>query len=47
MYEGVWNDDVAKCGTMKDFSRDSAPEPTQYAIPKVSYDTIDPDKEIL
>ena len=36
IYEGVWNDDVAKCGTMKDFSRDSAPEPTVYPIPKVS-----------
>ena len=36
IYEGVWNDDIAKCGTMKDFSRDSAPEPTVYPIPKVS-----------
>ena len=35
LYEGVWNDDIAKCGTMKDFDRNSAPEPTQYPIPKV------------
>jgi len=36
MYEGVWLDDVAKCGTMKDFDRDNASEPTQYPIPKVN-----------
>jgi len=36
LYEGVWVDDVAKCGTMKDFDRNNAPEPTQYPIPKVA-----------
>lgn len=35
LYEGVWLEDVAKCGTMTDFDRNSAPEPTQYPIPKV------------
>ncbi|OWF40993.1 MORN repeat-containing protein 3-like [Mizuhopecten yessoensis] len=35
VYEGVWNDDIAKCGTMQDFGREGAPEPTQYKIPKV------------
>lgn len=36
IYEGIWLEDVAKCGTMKDFDRENAPEPTQYPIPKVS-----------
>ncbi|KAH3884659.1 MORN repeat-containing protein 3-like [Dreissena polymorpha] len=35
LYEGVWVDDIAKCGTMKDFDRKNAPAPTQYPIPKV------------
>ncbi|ESP04174.1 hypothetical protein LOTGIDRAFT_204987 [Lottia gigantea] len=33
LQEGVWVDDIPKCGTMIDFNRDSAPEPTQYPIP--------------
>ena len=35
VFEGVWKDDVPKCGTMKDFGRDNAPDPTQYPIPDV------------
>ena len=35
LFEGFWVDDVAKCGTMIDFGRDEAPEPTQFPIPKV------------
>lgn len=35
VFEGVWVDGVPKCGTMKDFGRDNAPEPTQYPIPPV------------
>nr|CAB3263907.1 MORN repeat-containing protein 3-like [Phallusia mammillata] len=35
LYEGVWVDDVPKCGAMTDFGRDGAPEPTVYPIPKV------------
>ncbi len=35
LYEGVWVDDVPKCGEMTDFGRDCAPAPTQYPIPKV------------
>ena len=36
VFEGVWVQDTPKCGTMRDFGRDNAPEPTQYAIPSVS-----------
>jgi hypothetical protein len=36
VYEGVWVDDIAKCGEMKDFGRDSVPDPTPYPIPVVS-----------
>lgn len=36
IYEGVWNNDIAKCGSMKDFNRDEAPKPTKYPIPDVS-----------
>ncbi|XP_028680107.1 MORN repeat-containing protein 3 [Erpetoichthys calabaricus] len=35
LYEGVWAEDVAKCGSMIDFGREGAPAPTQYPIPKV------------
>lgn len=41
LFEGFWVDDVAKCGTMIDFGRDEAPEPTQFPIPKVEIQ--DPD----
>ncbi|XP_070485168.1 MORN repeat-containing protein 3 isoform X3 [Equus przewalskii] len=41
LFEGFWVDDVAKCGTMIDFGRDEAPEPTQFPIPKVKL--LDPD----
>ena len=36
VFEGVWVMDTPKCGTMRDFGRDNAPEPTQYPIPPVS-----------
>ncbi|XP_055886684.1 MORN repeat-containing protein 3-like isoform X2 [Biomphalaria glabrata] len=35
VFEGVWKDDVPKCGVMKDFGRENAPEPTQYPIPEI------------
>ncbi|CAG2246174.1 MORN repeat-containing protein 3 [Mytilus edulis] len=35
VYEGVWKDDIAKCGNMRDFDREGAPEPTKYPIPDV------------
>ena len=28
-------EDIAKCGTMEDFGREDAPQPTIYPIPKV------------
>ncbi|XP_077895345.1 MORN repeat-containing protein 3 isoform X1 [Ictidomys tridecemlineatus] len=37
LFEGFWVDDVAKCGTMIDFGRDEAPEPTRFPIPEVSH----------
>ncbi|XP_002736816.1 MORN repeat-containing protein 3-like [Saccoglossus kowalevskii] len=33
MFEGVWVEDTPKCGTMMDFGREGAPEPTVYPIP--------------
>lgn len=36
LLEGIWVTDVPKCGIMIDFSRDAAPAPTQYPIPKVT-----------
>ncbi|MBN3316699.1 MORN3 protein, partial [Atractosteus spatula] len=35
LYEGVWVEDVAKCGTVVDFGREGAPAPTVYPIPEV------------
>ncbi|XP_041348392.1 MORN repeat-containing protein 3-like [Gigantopelta aegis] len=35
LFEGVWVDNTAKCGTMKDFNRETAPESTIYPIPQV------------
>lgn len=35
VFEGVWVDNVPKCGTMQDYGRDGAPGPTQYPIPEV------------
>merc|ERR1711893_333701 len=35
VYEGTWLDDVAKCGEMKDFGREEAPDATPYPIPQV------------
>jgi hypothetical protein len=34
-YEGTWVNDIPKCGTMKDFGREGAPNPTQYPIAEV------------
>jgi hypothetical protein len=42
VYEGVWLDDLARCGQMKDLSRDTAPDATPYPIPPNSL--ADPDK---
>jgi len=36
VYEGVWVDDLAKCGEMKDWNRESAPDATQFPLPPVS-----------
>jgi len=35
MYEGVWLDGIPKCGEMKDFGREMAPDATQYELPPV------------
>ncbi|PAA54650.1 hypothetical protein BOX15_Mlig019695g1, partial [Macrostomum lignano] len=35
IYEGVWKDDVAKCGAMSDFGREEAANPTQYPISEI------------
>lgn len=35
VYEGVWVADTPKCGTMRDFGRDNAPDATMYPIPSV------------
>jgi len=32
----MWIDDLAKCGQMKDWNRDSAPDATQFPLPPVS-----------
>jgi len=42
VYEGVWQDDIARCGQMKDWDRETAPDPTPYPIPP--NDLEDPDK---
>lgn len=33
VYEGVWVDNVPKCGEMRDLNRENAPLPTEYPIP--------------
>ncbi|XP_038645480.1 MORN repeat-containing protein 3 isoform X2 [Scyliorhinus canicula] len=35
LYEGVWVDDIAKCGKMIDFGREEAIDPTSYPIPQI------------
>ncbi|KAK9532608.1 hypothetical protein VZT92_009984 [Zoarces viviparus] len=35
VYEGLWLDGMAKCGTMSDFGRNEAPAPTQHPIPQL------------
>ncbi|OXB64125.1 hypothetical protein ASZ78_002055 [Callipepla squamata] len=41
LLEGIWVADVPKCGTVIDLSRDEAPAPTRYPIPKI--ELADPD----
>ncbi|KAB0400251.1 hypothetical protein E2I00_018261 [Balaenoptera physalus] len=41
LFEGLWVDNIAKCGTMIDSGRDEAPKPTQFPIPEVKI--LDPD----
>ncbi|XP_007128859.1 MORN repeat-containing protein 3 isoform X2 [Physeter macrocephalus] len=41
LFEGLWVDNIAKCGTMIDWGRDEAPKPTQFSIPEVKI--LDPD----
>ncbi|XP_037135540.1 MORN repeat-containing protein 3-like [Syngnathus acus] len=36
IYEGLWVDGDAKCGTLSDFGRETAPFPTKYPIPRVT-----------
>jgi len=36
VYEGQWVDDMAKCGQMRDWNHDSAPDATQFPLPPVS-----------
>ena len=36
LYEGVWKDDIPKCGQMIDYGRDVASNPTQYPLSEVS-----------
>lgn len=35
VYEGVWLDGIAKCGTLSDCGRNEAPRPPKYPIPEV------------
>ncbi|XP_071999634.1 MORN repeat-containing protein 3 isoform X2 [Engystomops pustulosus] len=35
MYEGIWVEDIPKCGSVVDFGRSEAPCPTKYPIPEV------------
>lgn len=36
VYTGNWKDDVAKCGTMEEYDREGAPNPSVYPLPPVS-----------
>ncbi|XP_077365840.1 MORN repeat-containing protein 3-like [Festucalex cinctus] len=36
IYEGLWVDGDAKCGTLSDHGREMAPYPTKYPIPEVT-----------
>ena len=40
VYTGTWVDDIAKCGTLEDVDRDSAPNPPPYPIPQVAFSII-------
>lgn len=37
LFEGVWVEDIPKCGEMVDFARDEAPDVTEFPIPEVRY----------
>lgn len=37
LYEGLWLDGDAKCGTVCDFGREKAVTPTKYPIPQVRH----------
>ena len=36
VYTGNWKDGVAKCGTLENFDRENAPNPSTYPMPPVS-----------
>jgi len=36
VYEGTWVDDLARCGQMKDWNRETAPDATPFPLPPVS-----------
>ncbi|XP_061820753.1 MORN repeat-containing protein 3-like [Nerophis lumbriciformis] len=36
IYEGLWVEGDAKCGTLSDFGREEAPYPTKYPIPQIT-----------
>lgn len=36
LYEGLWVDGDAKCGTFRDSGREKAVTPTKYPVPQVS-----------
>ena len=40
VFVGTWLNDIAKCGVMKDFNRETADEATQYPLPEVTFDNI-------
>ncbi|KAM3600290.1 uncharacterized protein V6R79_020979 [Siganus canaliculatus] len=35
LYEGLWVNGIAKCGTLSDYGRDEAPTPTKFPIPQL------------
>eukprot|EP00920_Eleutheroschizon_duboscqi_P022717 GHVT01055325.1.p2 GENE.GHVT01055325.1~~GHVT01055325.1.p2 ORF type:complete len:111 (+),score=1.63 GHVT01055325.1:401-733(+) len=42
LFEGTWVDDVPKCGEMRDWDREIAPDPTPYPLPPI--ELADPSK---
>ncbi|XP_014681097.1 PREDICTED: MORN repeat-containing protein 3-like [Priapulus caudatus] len=39
-YNGVWVDDVPRCGALTDYGRSSAPMPTKYVIPECALENV-------